>query len=477
MYTLNTSTPEAVGIPSHCIINFINSLEEAGIPMHSLLLARKERIVAEGYYAPIKKNDLHRMFSVSKTITALAINELAVEGKLSLEDPIIHHFPEYTPPLPHPYLAAMTIEHMLQMQTCYSATTFKADMNKNWVESFFISQPSHRPGTAFNYDTSASHTLCALVEKLSGMKQLDYLRSRFLDKTEFSQDAYMITDPFGVSMGGSGLMATTRDLAIIGSLLLNQGSMNNHPLIDPSFVKAATGHHSHTAINGPIIEERQGYGYQIWRLTHNGFACYGMGGQLAICLPDYDLLLATTADTQGLQGGNQTIYKVLYDTIIPYLSNDSLADNKQDQTALSDLLDNLQLTPLPTGVAPTSEINQGLLTYDLAKNDHGFTRIELKWSDTLTCELTLHQEDRSWRIPFKVGQLVSHLFPHYNQSSASSGTWLDQHTLYVKTHLLGESVGSVHFHFNFHQKGLSLYMKKQEETYFNEFNGYLESLT
>lgn len=63
------------------------------------------------------------------------------------------------------------------MRTCYESTTFKR-YDGDWVESFFRVTPDHVPGTVFNYDTSASHVLAALVEKLTGMDMLDYLRKR-----------------------------------------------------------------------------------------------------------------------------------------------------------------------------------------------------------------------------------------------------------------------------------------------------------
>ncbi len=41
------------------------------------------------------------------------------------------------------------------------------------------------PGTNFSYDTGSTHVLGALAEKLSGMKLLDYLRSKVLDELGF----------------------------------------------------------------------------------------------------------------------------------------------------------------------------------------------------------------------------------------------------------------------------------------------------
>lgn len=44
------------------------------------------------------------------------------------------------------------------------------------------------------------------------MDLLSYLRFKFLDEIGFSANAYILKDPNGVSMGGSGLCATPYDL-------------------------------------------------------------------------------------------------------------------------------------------------------------------------------------------------------------------------------------------------------------------------
>ena len=85
----------------------------------------------------------------------------------------------------------MTIRQMLTMSTCHASTTYKRYSGKDWTESFFRVEPDHPAGTLFSYDTSSSHTLAALVEKLTGMKMLDYLRTKALDKIDFSKEAYL----------------------------------------------------------------------------------------------------------------------------------------------------------------------------------------------------------------------------------------------------------------------------------------------
>ena len=180
MLTFLKDSPENVGIKSTCITNCLERLDRQGIPMHSFLLLRHNKLVAEGYYAPYTPDKLHRMFSISKSFTSIAIGLLADEGKISLNDPIVQYFPEKLPENLHPWIAQMTIRDMLMMRTCHAATTYKFDMQKDWVESFFTVPPTHPSGKLFHYDTSSPHTLCALVEKLTGEDMLTYIKRSLL---------------------------------------------------------------------------------------------------------------------------------------------------------------------------------------------------------------------------------------------------------------------------------------------------------
>ena len=138
MLTFEKSTPESTGIPSRNILQFIERLEASKVPMHSLLLLHHDKLIAEGYYAPYKADTLHRMFSISKSFTSVAIGLLEAEGKIKLSDHISQYFPEYITEQTHPWILNMTIEDMLMMRTCHASTTYKLNMHSDWVESFFI---------------------------------------------------------------------------------------------------------------------------------------------------------------------------------------------------------------------------------------------------------------------------------------------------------------------------------------------------
>lgn len=328
MTEFGTCTLKEAGIPEAAVKSCLRSWERHRLPVHSFLIVRSGKIAVEYYCEPYTKHTLHRLYSVTKSFVSLAIGCLAEEGKLRLDDPITGYFPEYlTAPVPL-WLKETTIRHTLQMASCHSVTTYKKDLSKNWVGSFFQVPPDHKPGTVFSYDTSSSHTLCALVEKLTGMELLDYLRSRFLNQIGFSQEAYIIKDPFGVSMGGTGLMAKPEDMARTGLLLLNGGRWEGRQLLPEWYVNQASSHQISSCVKAGTISQANGYGYQLWCLGERSFACWGKGGQWIICLPEYDMVCVTTADTEGILAGDQRIIDGLFNHILPALDQESM-DEKE----------------------------------------------------------------------------------------------------------------------------------------------------
>ena len=158
MLQFHTAAPESVRIPSNRIIHCIDRIERSQVPLHSFLLLRGDRLITECYFSPCQKGDLHRMFSITKSLTGIAIGLLAEEGKLSVDDPIISYFPDKVPADVHPLIAKMTIRDLLMMRSCHDKTTYKFDMTKDWVESFFTTTPSHPAGTIFHL--CSPHPVC-----------------------------------------------------------------------------------------------------------------------------------------------------------------------------------------------------------------------------------------------------------------------------------------------------------------------------
>lgn len=491
MLTFEKRRPEDTGIPIDCISHFVDRLDKRGIPMHSLMLMHHDKLIFEGYYDPCRADTMHRMFSISKSFTSIAVGLLADEGKLSLDDPIIQYFPEKLPENVHPWIASMTIKNMLMMRTCHASTTYKVNMSADWVESFFTTPPTHPAGTLFHYDTSAAHTLCALVEKLSGEDMLDYIKKK-LDVLGFSKDSYMLKDPFGVSIGGSGLVALPMDLMKFGYFIAHRGLVLGRQLISPSYIDMAVSCLTETQVTAPVPSEAQGYGMQFWRGEKDGYTCYGMGGQLIIFLPGYELICVTTADTQNVGGGNQQIYDALYEEILPHIQECRLPISAESTKLLEDTLASLRIKPLRSAPAPEffSDINGK--TFRVITENTGFESFRLNidtgvrncsqcdganiCSDQFgqcTGVLSFMHKNKPYAIKFGMGSMCTGSFPIYGMNYCASGAWLLDGTFYIKAHIIDSYVGSVHIQLAFGDGDLTIFMRKREESLFQEFEGHL----
>lgn len=480
MFELQRAIPEEVGISSGALTELVDQLEKFHVPVHSLLVMRHGKLVMDAYYAPYTADTLHRMYSITKSFTSLGIGLLEADGRISLDDRICQYFPEYVTEETHPWILEMTIRNMLMMSTCHNMTTYiKTSVTENWVESFFKKQPTHRPGTVFMYDTSASHTLCALVEKLTGRDLLDFLKERFLRRIGFGEDTYILKDPFGSSIGGSGLMIRPEELLRLGMLLMNHGKdparygeEDAEQIYPAEYLEAAVSFQTSTVVNS-LRED--GYGYQFWRIPGNGYACLGMGGQALYCYPDQDLMCVMTADTQDVAGAGDFIYPILDNTLLQTLSDAPLLPDPRAVAMLKERCAHLTLPVLEKrwGGETAADKVSGHSYLVTEKNGYPFTLFSLELGQE---EGVLHYtiDHNTYRIPFGFGRLVSGIFPAYDQRCASSAAWVSQDTLYIRVWLTDECVASIHFKLQFSDDGtLTLRMKKTEETKFNEYQGIL----
>ncbi|MFE6735148.1 serine hydrolase domain-containing protein [Microbacterium sp. NPDC057650] len=240
---------------------------QVGIGICSLRASTGGRTVVS-----LGSDEPHRMFSVSKSITGLAILLLAEERMLRLDDPVIAHFPEMAPV--HPWLAATRIDDMLAMIGPHRRTTYDEDAG-GWLESYFRVEPVRPPGVRFTYDTSASYVLAALVERLAGMPMLEYLRPRLLDPLGIGAEARFVTGPEGISHGGSGLVIAPGDLLPVAEVL-NAGGAG---VLPEAVVAGLLEPRSDPSPQNWGIPFLTGYGRQIWLPGDGTWMMFGMHGQ------------------------------------------------------------------------------------------------------------------------------------------------------------------------------------------------------
>lgn len=467
-----TTAPEKLGIPSDALVNFLKRLEAQQLPLHSAIIMRHDEICMETYYAPYDKDTLHRMFSITKSFVSVAIGLLAEEGKLSLDDKIVDYFPEKKPASGFfPYTAMLTIREMLAMTTCHDKTTYKNAGTDDWVSTFFTTPPTHVPGTNFAYDTSSTHVLGALVEKLSGMKLLDYLRSKGLDELGFSKDAYVLCDPCGISMGGSGLCATSRDILIMMMLIANDGSLNGKQYLPKDYIISAKSKHSDPYGKQSTLEEMQGYGYQIWMTRNGGYVLFGMGGQLALYVPDKDIFMITTADAQGRQGGVQLIYDAFWDEIYSRIEDNELPENAAAYKSLESFCASRELCHIPGDVfSPLAEcVNH--VKYVCDSNNCGVQSVQLDFGSPESGTLSYKNETGNHKLTFGTGRNEYGIFPGYDLKYAASAAWRMENYLLIKIQIIDSAVGNMYIGLSFKDDFVTVMLRKTVENLFNEYNG------
>src|SRR6266487_3455774 len=184
---LKRSSPEAEGIPSSAVLDFIGAIEQHTRPLDAVqgfMLLRHGNVAAEGWWAPYGPQSPHSLYSLSKSFTSTGIGLAVAEGLLTVADAVLKFFPDDAPANPSENLKAMRVRHLLSMNTGHKEDTtshvFRGG-DDNWARAFLSLPVEYQPGTWFVYNTTATYMLSAIITKLTGEALLDYLRPRLFD--------------------------------------------------------------------------------------------------------------------------------------------------------------------------------------------------------------------------------------------------------------------------------------------------------
>ena len=482
------NTSEVGGIPSSAVKQFFNKIQAKGINLHSIMMLRGDTVLVEAYYAPYQKDSTHRIYSITKTVTSLAIGLLIEEGKIQLNDKICKYFPEKLSNQVDKRIQNIRIEDMLKMATAHQSTTYKR-YDGDWVESFFHVKPTHEPGCVFHYDTSAVHVLSALVEKLTGKSMLTYLREKSFDKLGISKEAYILEDPYGIQQGGSGMVCTTEDMAKIAYLCTHYGYVDGEQIYPEDYLRKATSKQISTRVQ-PLQDEQYGYGYYVWQSRDNkGFCLYGMGGQLALCFPKYDFILVTTADMQGTGSGLQTLYDSFYDTIFPYVEktqeDEVLPINLQEMS----ISHNMKLKRMD-GSLESSRLYQKMcqegINLNCQENPQGIKSLYIDVdSETSSGTLKYEKRNETYTIPFSFKEYIPYIFED-NKALPKEGrlakvqamtmaTMETEYQLLLRTYLLGDYQANFWIEIGFSKEDgcATVRMKKAAENFLIDYDGVI----
>jgi CubicO group peptidase (beta-lactamase class C family) len=348
---LPRSTPEEQGISSAAILRYVDALEARVMFPHSFMLVRHGHVVAEGWWTPYAATEPHTLFSLSKSFTSIAMGLAVNEGKLTLADPVLKHFPAEAPTTPSRNLQAMRVRDLLRMASGHhgeDVDPFPYDSDQNLVRLFLAKPVAHKPGTHFYYNTAGTFMLSAILQKAAGETVHDYLMPRLFQPLGMGHPRWDSTAT-GTTLGGYGLSLRTEDIACFGLLLLQRGNWQGRQLVPATWIDEATALQTATG-SDPAGNWDQGYGYQFWRTPHGYYRGDGAFGQLCLVMPEHDAVLVMTAGTDEL--GPE--FDLPWEFLLPAFQSAALPADPESVQRLTARLENLRL-PTQTG-QPSSPV-------------------------------------------------------------------------------------------------------------------------
>lgn len=205
--------PAADGlVTNHEVTRFLAQYTESEVPGLQYIVVDAEGIIFEfaGGLADIQNQKTMTLdttlmaYSMTKTYTAVAILQLAEEGKIRLDDPIDWHLPN------HLYGGhSITIRHLLEHTSGLPNPiplrwVHLADQSAGFDEDAALAQVvaenpklSFEPGRKYAYSNIGYWLLGKIVERVSGQSYTDYVRTNIIRPLGLSSQEmdFVIPDP------------------------------------------------------------------------------------------------------------------------------------------------------------------------------------------------------------------------------------------------------------------------------------------
>ena len=299
--------PETVGLDSNILKNIRTYLDETyvkdGKYVGTLtLVARKGEIAyldSLGYMdreneRPMQEDAIFRIYSMTKSVTSIAIMQLLEKSKFRLDDPVHWYIPQFkdmgvfqagvypnfvtSKPKRHmtikdllTHMSGLTYNFMYRTNidaAHRSSDVMRAENLEDFIDTLSKIPLEFSPGDKWNYSVSTD-VLGYLVEKLSGQKLDEYFQEHIFEPLEMIDTGFNCPEekksrlaslyehnPLGkpnlmevpsldVKMlsGGGGLFSTLSDYYKFASMLLNKGELNGVRVIGRKTLEYMTMNH------------------------------------------------------------------------------------------------------------------------------------------------------------------------------------------------------------------------------------------
>ena len=275
-------------------------------------------------YREFNSNSLHDLRSISKSVTSLLLGiALGDDFESALERPIIDYFPEYAEQVADG-VERVTLHHVLtmtagfewnEMHVSYASKTNDARRMYHAADpvQFALGKPLYsEPGERWYYNGGMTMVIAVLIEKISGQPFLEFVFEKLLGPLDISKN-YVEWRGVGIwserknlPSAASGLRSTARDLAKIGTLVLNQGRWRGQQIVPREWMRISTQRHTEQTFPNWSLDGIYGYGYQWWPANFGGeygefsaITGVGYGGQRLYVIPEKDMVVTIFSGNYG----------------------------------------------------------------------------------------------------------------------------------------------------------------------------------
>lgn len=318
----DTASLAEVGIdeaPLLEMLDFINSTENHQI--HDILIIKNNKLVFEEYFEALNytssppangtemiqydMNMLHYWASGSKSVSSLLFGIAVDKGYINsdMNEKISNYFTDCSSILVGDK-ADITVKHLLTMTSGldFDETTYPYSDARNDIRGLFsasnpikfvLSKNMHAaPGTVFHYNSGVTNVFADIIRRESGMTLLQFAEEFLFEPLGITDyDWQRIRGVYYFASGGLSLRP--RDMAKIGSLILNDGKWKDTRIVSGQWLNEST-----QSYIVPNVFFANGYGYQWWLNTlHFGdksvsyIQAAGLGEQLMFIVPSDDLII------------------------------------------------------------------------------------------------------------------------------------------------------------------------------------------
>lgn len=249
-----------------------------------------EMIVSKDWEEDIRRN----VYSVSKSLTSLAVGIAEKEGLLSLDEKLCEAFRKDVPADAGEHLRQATVKDLLTMGLGQDGPYMMGGQRvrmreRDWVR-YCLSRPFvHRPGENFLYSNAGPYLAGILVQRRCGCTLTDYLMPRLFEPLGIRPTVWEI-DPDGYTFGSSGLFLCAGEMMKVGQLLLQEGCWEGSQLVPAEYLRQAA--------KKQIDNGQYGYGYLFWKGAYHSWRADGQFGQLIVILPEQKAVFVTTAESR-----------------------------------------------------------------------------------------------------------------------------------------------------------------------------------